>query len=45
MRISDNRYSRDRFRLDLAFRFIRHEARTQTIRACGEEQLSSAPCQ
>jgi Flagellar transcriptional activator (FlhC) len=33
MRISDNRYSRDRFRLDLAFRFIRHEARTQTIRA------------
>jgi hypothetical protein len=33
MRISDNRYSRDRFRLDLALRFIRHEARTQTIRA------------
>jgi Flagellar transcriptional activator (FlhC) len=33
MRISDNRYSRDRFRLDLAVRFIRHEARTQTIRA------------
>jgi hypothetical protein len=33
MRISDNRYSRDRLRLDLAFRFIRHEARTQTIRA------------
>ena len=33
MRISDNRYSRDRFRLDLAFQFIRHEARTQTIRA------------
>lgn len=32
MRISDNRYSRDRSRLDLAFRFIRHEARTQTIR-------------
>ena len=32
MRISDNRYSRDRFRLDLAFRFICHEARTQTIR-------------
>lgn len=32
MRICDNRYSRDRFRLDLAFRFIRHEARTQTIR-------------
>jgi len=33
MRISDHRYSRDRFRLDLALRFIRHEARTQTIRA------------
>jgi hypothetical protein len=33
MRISDNRYSRDRSRFDLALRFIRHEARTQTIRA------------
>lgn len=33
MRISDDRYSRDRVRLDLALRFIRHEARTQTIRA------------
>ena len=33
MRISDDRYSRDRFRLDLALRFIRHEARTQTVRA------------
>jgi hypothetical protein len=33
MRISDHRYSRDIFRLDLALRFIRHEARTQTIRA------------
>ncbi len=33
MRVSDNRYSRDRFRLDLALRFIHHEARTQTIRA------------
>ncbi|HEX3838244.1 MAG TPA: hypothetical protein VHW25_14870 [Steroidobacteraceae bacterium] len=33
MRISDHRYSRDRFRFDLALRFIRHEARTQTIRA------------
>jgi hypothetical protein len=33
MRISDNRYSRDRFRFDLALRFIHHEARTQTIRA------------
>ncbi len=32
MRVSDDRYSRDRLRLDLAVRFIRHEARTQTIR-------------
>ena len=32
MRISDDRYSRDRLRLDLALRFIRHEARTHTIR-------------
>lgn len=32
MRISDHRYSRDRFRLDLALRFMRHEARTHTIR-------------
>jgi hypothetical protein len=33
MRISDDRYSRERFCLDLALRFLRHEARTQTIRA------------
>jgi hypothetical protein len=33
MRISDHRYSRDQLRLDLARRFIRHAARTQTIRA------------
>jgi hypothetical protein len=33
MRISDSRYNRDLVRLDLALRFIRHEARTQTIRA------------
>lgn len=33
MRISDDRYSRDRLRLDLALRFIQHEARTRTIRA------------
>ncbi len=33
MRISDDRYSRDRLRLDLALRFIHHEARTRTIRA------------
>lgn len=32
MRISDDRYSRDRQRLDLALRFIHHEARTRTIR-------------
>src|ERR1041384_6702584 len=33
MRIADDRYSRDRLRLDLALRFIQHEARTHTIRA------------
>jgi len=32
MRISDDRYHRDRQRLDVAVRFIEHEARTQTIR-------------
>jgi hypothetical protein len=32
MRISDDRYSRERHCLDLALRFLRHEARTQTIR-------------
>ncbi|MDR2215036.1 MAG: FlhC family transcriptional regulator [Nevskiaceae bacterium] len=32
MRISDDRYNRDRIRFDLALRFIRHEARTHTIR-------------
>jgi len=32
MRISDDRYTRDRLRLDLALRLIRHEARTRTIR-------------
>jgi hypothetical protein len=32
MRISDDRYTRDRLRLDLALRLIRHEARTFTIR-------------
>ena len=31
MRISDDRYSRDRLRLDIAMRFIRLEARTRTI--------------
>ena len=32
MRIYDDRYTRDRRRLDVALRFIRHEARTRTIR-------------
>src|SRR5580700_3367895 len=32
MRISDDRYSRERERMELALRFLRHEARTQTIR-------------
>jgi hypothetical protein len=32
MRISDDRYSRERFSLDLAIKFLRYEARTQTIR-------------
>src|SRR6202042_2959136 len=32
MNKSDDRYSRDRSRFDIAVQFIRHEARTQTIR-------------
>jgi hypothetical protein len=32
MRISDDRYTRDRERMDLALRLIHHEARTFTIR-------------
>jgi hypothetical protein len=32
MRVSDDRYTRDRLRLDLAQRLIHHEARTFTIR-------------
>ena len=32
MRVTDDRYSRDLRRYDLAVRLIRHEARTQTIR-------------
>jgi hypothetical protein len=32
MRICDDRYTRDRLRLDIALHFIRHEARTRTIR-------------
>ena len=33
MRISEDRYDRDRQRLELALRFLTHEARTQTIRS------------
>jgi hypothetical protein len=33
MRISDDRYHRERARMELALRFLGHEARTQTIRA------------
>ena len=33
MRICDDRYDRERARMELALRFLRHEARTQTIRA------------
>jgi hypothetical protein len=33
MRVSEDRYTKDRLRLDLAWRLIRHEARTLTIRA------------
>ena len=32
MRITDDRYSRDRLKFDLALRLVRHEARTCTIR-------------
>src|SRR5579859_4938746 len=32
MRVSDDRYTRDRERFDLALRLIHHEARTFTIR-------------
>jgi Flagellar transcriptional activator (FlhC) len=33
MRISDDRYQHERQRMELALRLLRHEARTQTIRA------------
>lgn len=33
MRISDDRYHRERLRMELALRFLVHEARTHTIRA------------
>lgn len=32
MRVTDDRYRRDRSRLELALRLVKHEARTQTIR-------------
>src|SRR6202165_5049228 len=32
MRICDDRYRRERARMELALRFLRHEARTRTIR-------------
>jgi hypothetical protein len=34
MRITEDRYTRERIRFDLALRMIRHEARTRTIRSC-----------
>jgi hypothetical protein len=34
MRITEDRYTRERVRFDLALRMIRHEARTYTIRSC-----------
>jgi hypothetical protein len=34
MRVSDDRYTRDRQRFDLALRLIHHEARTRTIKQC-----------
>jgi len=33
MRISDDRYDRERSSLDLALKFLRHGARTQAIRS------------
>lgn len=33
MRITDDRYTRDRLKFDLALRLVRHEARTCTIRS------------
>ncbi len=34
MRLTDDRYTEQRFRLEVALRMIRHEARTSTIREC-----------
>src|ERR1700691_2381639 len=42
MRVSDDRYTRDRERLDLALRLIRHEARTFTIRQRGKSPRQTA---
>src|SRR5438045_3205449 len=33
MRVSEDRYNRDRLRFDLALRMLRHGARTRTIRS------------
>lgn len=34
MRLTDDRYARQRHKLEIALRLIRHEARTSTIRQC-----------
>lgn len=34
MKLTDDRYARERAQLELALRMIRHEARTMTIRSC-----------
>ena len=34
MRLTDDRYARERSQFELALRMIRHEARTRTIRVC-----------
>jgi len=44
MRICDDRYRRERLALELALRFLRHEARTQTIRAWTCRTTASASC-
>jgi hypothetical protein len=48
MRISDDRYTRDRVRMDLALRLIRHEARTFTIRewtGLSDDRIRKSPRQ
>ena len=34
MKLTDDRYARERAQLELALRMIRHEARTLTIKTC-----------